>query len=237
MSVIWVTPPLGSKMCSWRKRAKGPRTISSTKRHGASKSVILEVIRQVSPKWRASQDTSCPGPIRPEVTPATARSREATIDSRWRSMLRDRSKHRSAGAAISVPIVSCGMSALRGPALVLCQPQRGARSSRSTAIRSSPSLGCTDNRRWPRSPEVPLPRTSWRAPTVVAVGPALEVKPSDDPAPGPSYRRYPGGLLEYVIENARIAVAASFDSLPQPYGGVPAGCEPAPRGCVGEALE
>ncbi len=72
---------------------------------------------------------------------------------------------------------------------------------------------------------------------VVGVRPAREVKPSDDPAPGPSYRRYPGGLLEYVIENARDAVAARFNSLPQPYGGVPAGCEPAPRGCVGEALE
>jgi hypothetical protein len=47
----------------------------------------------------------------PEVTPPTAHSRDAAIDSRWRSMLRDRSKHVSSGAAILVTIRKVGTTA------------------------------------------------------------------------------------------------------------------------------
>jgi hypothetical protein len=74
---------------------------------------------------------------------------------------------------------------------------------------------------------------------ISAVRPALPVKPSDDDEPGPSYRKYPGGLLEYVIENAIVNVhQTSMEVLPNRYGGVPAGCEPAlPRGRVGEPIE
>jgi hypothetical protein len=79
-----------------------------------------------------------------------------------------------------------------------------------------------------------------RTDAVQAVRPALEVKPSDDASPpGPSYQRYPGGLLEYLIDNAAINVYnKGAKVLEQPYGGVPAGCQPAfPRGCVGEMVE
>ncbi len=73
---------------------------------------------------------------------------------------------------------------------------------------------------------------------VVVVGPAAEVRPSQEAAPGPSYRRYPGGLLEYEIVDAGATVVATrFKPLDRSYGGVPAGCEPAPRGCVGETIE
>ena len=64
--------------------------------------MIRDVTRQRTPKWRASQVTSSSLPMRPDVTPETARSREAVMDSRWRSMLRDRSKHTPTGAAMSV---------------------------------------------------------------------------------------------------------------------------------------
>ncbi len=73
---------------------------------------------------------------------------------------------------------------------------------------------------------------------VVVVGPAAEVRPSQEAAPGPSYRRYPGGLLDYEIVDAGATVVATrFKPLDRSYGGVPAGCEPAPRGCVGETIE
>lgn len=74
---------------------------------------------------------------------------------------------------------------------------------------------------------------------ISAVRPAVPVKPSDGAEPGVSYRNYPGGLLEYVIENAIANVyKTSMKVLPNRYGGVPAGCQPAlPRGCVGEPIE
>jgi hypothetical protein len=78
-----------------------------------------------------------------------------------------------------------------------------------------------------------------RTDAVLVVCLALEVKPSNDDEPGPSYRRYPGGLLEYGIDNAAVNVYKSqTKTLEEPYGGVPSGCEPAfPRGCVGEKVE
>jgi hypothetical protein len=59
-SVIRVPAPWGSKRCSCLNAANGPLTISSTNRRGGSNSTMREVIRQVTPKWRASHVTSSP---------------------------------------------------------------------------------------------------------------------------------------------------------------------------------
>lgn len=81
-SVICVSAPCSMNSWSCLKEAKGPRIISSVNRWGGSKAVILEVMRHRIPKCRASQLTSPPAPIRPDVTPPTARSFDAAIDSR-----------------------------------------------------------------------------------------------------------------------------------------------------------
>ncbi|EEF62642.1 hypothetical protein Cflav_PD5277 [Pedosphaera parvula Ellin514] len=52
------------------------------------------------PKCLARQVTSSPKEIRPEVTPATARSPVWAVEAMWRSMLRDKSKILSMGAWI-----------------------------------------------------------------------------------------------------------------------------------------
>jgi hypothetical protein len=68
--------------------------------------------------------------------------------------------------------------------------------------------------------------------------PARALGPNDGPAPGLAYREYPGGLLEYELTDAGTQTSARVSKpLAEPYGGIPAGCEPreAPlRGCVGE---
>ncbi|HEX6595636.1 MAG TPA: hypothetical protein VF045_01785 [Acidimicrobiales bacterium] len=67
---------------------------------------------------------------------------------------------------------------------------------------------------------------------------SLPVNPLQDPAPGPAYRSYPGGLVEYVILDVPGAIDI-LSRVPQnpAYGGPPAGCTPSippARGCVGE---
>lgn len=75
-----------------------------------------------------------------------------------------------------------------------------------------------------------------RDPTkILIVRRSLPVDPSDEAAPGPSYRHYDGGLPEYVIPNAAgIDIIESVDLSPA-YGGVPVGCTPSvptARGCI-----
>jgi len=55
-----------------------------------------------TPKCRARHVTSSPAPMRPEVTPATARSPVFDVEFVWRSMLRAKSNTRPIGASISV---------------------------------------------------------------------------------------------------------------------------------------
>jgi Tol biopolymer transport system component len=80
------------------------------------------------------------------------------------------------------------------------------------------------------------------APTsVVLIRPALPLNPRDDFGipdflnSGVTYRSYTGGAIEYIIPGADAHV---LDPQRQPqdpaYGGVPSGCTPAPRGCVGD---
>jgi hypothetical protein len=77
-----------------------------------------------------------------------------------------------------------------------------------------------------------------RTDAVVGVSPAAEVKPSTGPPPGPAYRKYPGGLLEYeILDSGANVYKTEFKALEQSYGGVPTGCDPGPRGCIGEVLE
>src|SRR4051812_40643703 len=64
------------------------------------------------PRCFARQVTSSPGPIRPEVTPAIARSPVREAEDIWRSMLRERSKTRSTGAAIDVASSMTGIAGL-----------------------------------------------------------------------------------------------------------------------------
>ncbi len=45
------------------------------------------------------------------------------------------------------------------------------------------------------------------------------------------------GLLDVISECWGDVTATRFKPLDRSYGGVPAGCEPAPRGCVGETIE
>ena len=73
---IVVMPSRDSKRCSCRKLANRPWRDSSTNRRDRSKSVMREVMRQRIPKCWAFQVPDSPGPIRPEVTPATATSCE-----------------------------------------------------------------------------------------------------------------------------------------------------------------
>ncbi len=64
------------------------------------------------------------------------------------------------------------------------------------------------------------------------------VKPSSDDPPGPSHRTYQGGLLKYVVDKVDVNVyTAETEALLRRYGGIPAGCEPAPAGCVGEPID
>lgn len=58
---------------------------------------------------RLRQVTSWPMPMSPEVTPATARSPVPAVESMCRSMLRERSKTRSTGAAMAVVSSITGM--------------------------------------------------------------------------------------------------------------------------------
>lgn len=70
---------------------------------------------------------------------------------------------------------------------------------------------------------------------VQMVRPALPVNPFSGPAPGYSYRSYPGGLVEYVIPNAAGINILNRVTLSPAYGGPPAGCTPSvppARGCV-----
>jgi hypothetical protein len=72
---------------------------------------------------------------------------------------------------------------------------------------------------------------------VFDVRPAAAVSTLSNPEPGASYRYYPGGLLEFRIDQTQFNVYNQQTKLLSPaFGGVPRGCEPAPRGCVGEVL-
>ncbi|WP_165307150.1 hypothetical protein [Agromyces binzhouensis] len=66
--------------CSCRNERNGPRTCSSTKYSGSVIAVMRLIIRIGTPKCHARQVTSSPSLIRPVVTPAIARSREADMD-------------------------------------------------------------------------------------------------------------------------------------------------------------
>ncbi len=77
--------------------------------------------------------------------------------------------------------------------------------------------------------------------SVVLIRPALPLNPRDDfgiPAfvdIGVTYRSYTGGVIEYIIPGADVHVLNPQRETPDPaYGGVPEGCTPAPRGCVGD---
>src|SRR5690606_12312467 len=84
--------PSSSNRCSCHQRRNGPAPGSSTTRAGASQALITDVIRQVTPKRRARHVTSSPRPIRPDVTPPTARSPDALMDATWTSTDSDSSK-------------------------------------------------------------------------------------------------------------------------------------------------
>src|SRR4051812_1415360 len=86
--------------------------MESRKRDGLSKITILDVRFCQIPKCRARHVTSCPGPMRPDVTPAMARSPVAAVERVCMSMLRDRSKTRSMGAATIVTISMVGTAGL-----------------------------------------------------------------------------------------------------------------------------
>src|SRR4051812_19881784 len=88
-------------------KRNGPSTCSSRKWRGRSCSMIRTVSLRRLPRWRASQVTVSPGPSTPDARPATTRSPVSTVESRWRSTLRERSKHRSGGAAITVSSSIC----------------------------------------------------------------------------------------------------------------------------------
>ena len=79
------------------------------------------------------------------------------------------------------------------------------------------------------------------ATSVVLIRPALPLNPRDDFAipdylnSGVTYRSYTGGLIEYIIPGADAHVLDPQRITANPaYGGVPPGCTPAPRGCVGD---
>jgi hypothetical protein len=93
---------LGVEAVLVTKGGDGPLTCSSTNKAGRWKWMTRLVIRHRIPKWRACQVTRWPGPIWPLVTPATARSPKPRMEPRCSSMLDDRSKTRSTGAAMSV---------------------------------------------------------------------------------------------------------------------------------------
>jgi len=73
---------------------------------------MRDVMRTGTPKWRARQVTVSPGPMTPDVTPATARSPERRIDAVCASTDRLSAKHASGAAGISVvsTIVGTGRS-------------------------------------------------------------------------------------------------------------------------------
>jgi Tol biopolymer transport system component len=77
--------------------------------------------------------------------------------------------------------------------------------------------------------------------SVVLIRPALPLNPTDTfgiPAfvdSGVTYRSYTGGVIEYIIPSADAHVLNPQREVANPaYGGVPDGCTPAPRGCVGD---
>lgn len=77
--------------------------------------------------------------------------------------------------------------------------------------------------------------------SVVVIRPALPLNPRDDFGipdyvnVGVTYRSYTGGVIEYIIPNAESHVLSPQRQAQDPaYGGVPSGCTPAPRGCVGD---
>ncbi|HEV7806932.1 MAG TPA: hypothetical protein VGO80_14005 [Solirubrobacteraceae bacterium] len=77
--------------------------------------------------------------------------------------------------------------------------------------------------------------------SVVLIRPALPLNPLDDFGipdyvnSGVTYRSYTGGAIEYIIPNADVHVIDPQRQVQDPaYGGVPSGCTPAPRGCVGD---
>jgi hypothetical protein len=74
---------------------------------GRSNSTIRLVMVNGMPKWRARHVTSSPGPIRPLVTPATARSPECAIDATCSPMSNDRSNARSGEHGRSVMTLNC----------------------------------------------------------------------------------------------------------------------------------
>lgn len=79
------------------------------------------------------------------------------------------------------------------------------------------------------------------ASSVVLVRGALPLNPNDDFGisdllnSGVTYRSYTGGVIEYIIPSAETHVLnPQTQQLNPGYGGVPSGCTPAPRGCVGD---
>jgi Tol biopolymer transport system component len=79
------------------------------------------------------------------------------------------------------------------------------------------------------------------ASSVVLVRPALPLNPNDDFGipdflnTGVTYRSYTGGVIEYIIPGADAHVLNPQTRAVAPaFGGVPPGCVPAPRGCVGD---
>ncbi len=79
------------------------------------------------------------------------------------------------------------------------------------------------------------------ASSVVLIRPALPLNPTDTfgipeyATSGVTYRSYTGGVIEYIIPGADIHVLNPQTQVADPaYGGVPPGCVPAARGCVGD---
>lgn len=79
------------------------------------------------------------------------------------------------------------------------------------------------------------------ASSVVLIRPALPLNPTDTfgipeyADSGVTYRSYTGGVIEYIVPAADVHVLNPQTSVADPpFGGVPPGCVPAPRGCVGD---
>jgi Tol biopolymer transport system component len=79
------------------------------------------------------------------------------------------------------------------------------------------------------------------ASSVVLVRAALPLNPNDTfgipefVSSGVTYRSYTGGVIEYIIPGADAHVLNPQTQVADPaFGGVPPGCVPAPRGCVGD---
>ena len=82
---------------NWRKT---PRVISSRKRKGGSKTVILALWRSLKPKWRPSKVVSSSKLIKPDFFPATMISDVCAALFWCKSKSRAKSKARSSSADV-----------------------------------------------------------------------------------------------------------------------------------------